>query len=225
MKKGAPATLSLMALLAAAVSASAFEIQYDGLARYRFLSTSNIKEGTNTLNGCKSRIGEHIGLYLKYLTGENLSLTAGFEQDIVWGTDPKHRSYHPASQFSPHENGSFTGPGAFAIDEYDELCSAKDPPKSLWTFMAGVAWQVADNTRISADYLLLGAAKNTLAGVGAGETHNIVGHEADLYLDQKVVDGLMFRLIAAYLFPEDTHTMLEDGDDAYQLGARLQWAF
>jgi hypothetical protein len=54
---------------------------------------------------------------------------------------------------------------------------------------------------------------------------SIVGHELDLYIDQKITDKLMLRLVGAYLFADDAFTVYNSDDNAYEVGAVLSWSF
>lgn len=52
-----------------------------------------------------------------------------------------------------------------------------------------------------------------------------IGHEFNLNMSHKIVDGLMLDLVAAYLIAGDAYSMRADDLDAIELGARLQWTF
>jgi len=77
-----------------------------------------------------------------------------------------------------------------------------------------------------------------------------IGHELDFYVDQGIVDGLTLTLVGAYLFADDAFAPMplytnsaglpaaptglsvngvdltkSHADDAWKLGARLQWNF
>ena len=72
-----------------------------------------------------------------------------------------------------------------------------------------------------------------------------IGNEVDFYVDQKVVDNLMLTLVGAYLFADDAFCPLPyatafgntpttinaskytvpAAQNAFELGARLQWNF
>jgi hypothetical protein len=76
-----------------------------------------------------------------------------------------------------------------------------------------------------------------------------IGHELDLYLDREIVNGLTLTLVGAYLIADDAFCPLPvpfatstgnanlstmrntamyyspQADDAWELGARLQWNF
>ncbi len=116
-------------------------------------------------------------------------------------------------------------------------------PTNLWTITAGGSWQVAEKTKISASYWYFGTAESvpvafkTLGGTELSMSSSI-GHELDFYVDQGIVDGLTLTLVGAYLIADDAFCPLPIGasnaqsiytasqaDNAYKLGARLQWNF
>jgi hypothetical protein len=110
--------------------------------------------------------------------------------------------------------------------------AAGDGPSNLWMINAGVAWQALEGTKLTLNYYYIGTSGDVVANLEyfAGfpidiEYSSSVGHELDFYLDQKVVDGLNLRLVAAYLIADDAYTAFEDDDDTYELGAQLLWAF
>jgi hypothetical protein len=114
--------------------------------------------------------------------------------------------------------------------DYDRVADngnyrAWDGPSNLWTITAGVAWQALETTKLTFNYYYIGTADSVVADEQTGETDDSIGHELNLYLDQDVVDGLKLRLVGAYLFADDAFTVNPDDDDAYELGAQLQWAF
>ncbi|MHC1725308.1 MAG: hypothetical protein AB9866_04720, partial [Syntrophobacteraceae bacterium] len=117
-------------------------------------------------------------------------------------------------------------------------------PTNLWTITAGAAWQVAENTKISGSYWYFGTANSVPVSYNlnsGGTRYNMsssIGHELDFYLDQKIVDGLTLTLVGAYLIADDAFAPIPMGanvndirfyqshaDDAFELGARLQWNF
>lgn len=116
-------------------------------------------------------------------------------------------------------------------------------PSNLWTITAGGAWQVAEKTKISASYWYFGTSEevpvryNPLARGGRGqyEFSNSIGHELNLYIDQGIVDGLNLTLVGAYLIADDAFCPVPAtnssaytsnmADNAWELGARLQWNF
>ena len=95
-------------------------------------------------------------------------------------------------------------------------------PWNLWTVTAGAAWQALEKTKLSASYWYFGTAEdvNSLNG-----TANDVGHEFDVYLTQGIVDGLTLDIVGAYLITGDAYTTALEQEDAYEVGARLQWSF
>ncbi len=118
-------------------------------------------------------------------------------------------------------------------------------PTNLWTVSAGAAWQVAEKTKISASYWYFGTpeqvpvkanAKKLAAGASDPfDYSNSIGNEFDLYIDQGIVDGLNLTIVGAYLIANDawcpvpatnSYKYTENlADNAYEIGARLQWNF
>jgi len=124
-------------------------------------------------------------------------------------------------------------------------------PTNLWTVTAGGSWQVAEKTKISASYWYFGTSEEVpvaliLAGADAGkfQMSSSIGHEFDVYIDQGIVDGLTLTLVGAYLFANDAFAPIPAdanftnvgvnaagtatkklAEDAFELGARLQWSF
>ncbi len=118
-------------------------------------------------------------------------------------------------------------------------------PSNLWTVSAGAAWQVAEKTKISASYWYFGTpekvpvkadANKVKAGVSDPfDYSNSIGNEFDLYIDQGIVDGLNLTIVGAYLIANDafcpvpatnSYKYTENlADNAYEIGARLQWNF
>jgi hypothetical protein len=115
--------------------------------------------------------------------------------------------------------------------------ASADSPSNLWTVSAGVAWQALEGTKITFNYYYIGTVEDAVSegniadpvnnpqDVDVEETDDFIGHELDLYIDQKIVDKLSLRLVGAYLFAGDAYTINEHDDDAYELGAQLLWAF
>ncbi len=101
---------------------------------------------------------------------------------------------------------------------------AADRPTNLWTLTAGVAWQALESTKLTLNYYYVATSEDVVSSTD-GDTDDTIGHEVDFYLDQKVVDGLNLRLVAAYLFADDAFKINDDDDDAYELGAQLLWKF
>lgn len=116
-------------------------------------------------------------------------------------------------------------------------------PTNLWTITAGGSWQVAEKTKVSASYWYFGTAESVPVAfkrIGGTELDmsSSIGHELDFYVDQGIVDGLTLTLVGAYLIADDAFCPLPIGasnaqsmytasqaDNAYKLGARLQWNF
>lgn len=101
-------------------------------------------------------------------------------------------------------------------------------PSNLWTVTAGASWQALEKTKLSASYWYFGSSEDVVSGYdvyGKEEFDNSIGHEFDLYLTQGIVDGLTLDLVGAYLIAEDAYTAADSEDDAYEVGARLQWNF
>lgn len=127
-------------------------------------------------------------------------------------------------------------------------------PTNLWTITAGGSWQVAEKTKLSASYWYFGTASSVpvaasaIADNGAVTGYKMsssIGHELDFYVDQGIVDGLTLTLVGAYLIADDAFAPMPYGvaatpgttsvnnvnlmnshaDDAWKLGARLQWNF
>ena len=112
-------------------------------------------------------------------------------------------------------------------------------PTNLWTVTAGGAWQVAEKTKISASYWYFGTAEEVPVKFNTNRNRfdfsSSIGHEIDLYVDQGIVDGLNLTLVGAYLIADDAFAPVPAtnsaqytknlADNAYELGARLQWNF
>lgn len=118
--------------------------------------------------------------------------------------------------------------------------SSRANPSNLWTVQVGAAYQLLKGTKATLNYWYVGSVEpvvsdatlfftrfinNGIAAMDDFETDSSIGHELDFYLDQKVVDGLNLRLVAAYLFANEGYTILPDDDDTYELGAVLMWSF
>jgi hypothetical protein len=110
--------------------------------------------------------------------------------------------------------------------------SAGDHPSNLWTINAGAAWQALEATKLTFNYYYLSTynavfagTKVTPVGLVRNYNSNSLGHEFDLYLDQKVVDGLMLRLVGAYMIANDAYSIFNSDGNPWELGARLQWSF
>jgi hypothetical protein len=119
-------------------------------------------------------------------------------------------------------------------------------PTNLWTVTVGGSYQLAEQTKLSASYWYFGTASSVPVAydiLGNYKMSSSIGHELDFYLDQGIVDGLTLTLVGAYLIANDAFCPLpvnapfaSDGvinriyqsnhaDDAWELGARLQWNF
>jgi hypothetical protein len=143
-------------------------------------------------------------------------------------------------------------------------------PTNLWTLTTGASWQIGPSTKLSASYWYFGTANSVPVGYDknslvADSSHkgyytatkylmsSDIGHEFDLYLDQKIVDNLMLTLVGAYLFAGDAFCPVPvttvanstyysgahangggldpskysspAASNAWELGARLQWNF
>lgn len=112
--------------------------------------------------------------------------------------------------------------------------TAGDHPSNIWTVTAGAAWQTPwETTKLTFNYYYLQTYKSVQSGpivilpdgTTTYDTSSSLGHEFDLYIDQKIVDGLMLRLVGAYMIAEDAYTIYDDDSNPWELGARLQWSF
>jgi hypothetical protein len=125
------------------------------------------------------------------------------------------------------------GTGASDRNLYTGGYTAADSPSNLWTINAGFAWQALPTTKFTFNYWYIQASKNVFSDLVYGPegdliyaaTSKDIGNEIDFYIDQDVVDGLKLRIVGAYLFAGDAYTYLPDDDNAWEAGARLQWAF
>lgn len=102
---------------------------------------------------------------------------------------------------------------------------AADVPSNLWALNLGVIWQAMPETKVTFNYYYVATAEDVLANAATGETDDTIGHEVNLYISQGIVDKLNLTLVGAYLFADDAYTIFKDDDDAYELGAVLQWKF
>ncbi|MEJ5347496.1 MAG: hypothetical protein WHS46_02230 [Desulfosoma sp.] len=102
---------------------------------------------------------------------------------------------------------------------------AADIPSNLWALNAGVVWKALPTTKLTLNYYYVATAEDVLSDVSRGKEDNTVGHEINLYISQDLVDKLNLTLVGGYLFAEDAYTIYKDDDDAYELGAVLQWKF
>lgn len=99
-----------------------------------------------------------------------------------------------------------------------------DAPRNLWTIWVGTTWQALETTKLTFNYYYLGTYKKVIADE-RGKKDNSLGHELNLYIDQKVVDGLELRLVGAYLIADDALTKSSTDDNIYEIGAQLLWKF
>ncbi|HOV86512.1 MAG TPA: hypothetical protein PLM79_09130 [Syntrophobacteraceae bacterium] len=124
-------------------------------------------------------------------------------------------------------------------------------PFNIWTITVGGSYQLLPKTKLSASYWYFNtsedvpvALKKTFGIAPNGdiiaryEMDSQIGHEFDVYLDHEIVDGLQLTLVGAYLVAGDAFCPInrtlsanpnqifrKNADDAYELGARLQWNF
>ena len=127
----------------------------------------------------------------------------------------------------------FPGNGDQPNQRYTGAYQVGDGPSNVWTISAGAAWQALETTKLTFNYYYVGTY-NAVASNGfvnadglyvINQTSNSLGHEFDMYIDQKVVDGLMLRLVGAYMIANDAYTIFNDDPDPWEVGARLQWSF
>lgn len=132
------------------------------------------------------------------------------------------------------ENTSNAGAGVLGDHPITGDYVSGDHPSNLWTINVGAAWQALPKTKLTFNYYYIGTSEDAISDITEAfedldlskvKTANDVGHEFDLYIDQEIVDKLMLRLVAAYLVAGDAYTVLPDDENAYELGARLQWSF
>jgi hypothetical protein len=126
-------------------------------------------------------------------------------------------------------------------------------PTNLWTLTTGGSWQIDGKTKLSGSYWYFGTAEdvptqwdqNMFGGNGGYRMSSSIGHEFNLYLDRNIMDRLTLTFVGAYLLANDAFAPLPYGanlqttptlpsfngvtkplaDDAWELGARLQWVF
>jgi len=108
-------------------------------------------------------------------------------------------------------------------------------PTNLWTVTAGAAWQVLPQTKLSLSYWYFATSQkvpsryDALSGVW--NMSNNLGSEIDFYITQNIVDKLNLDLVAAYMFTGDAYRAqtsnfnYQGQSNAYELGARFQWAW
>jgi len=128
-----------------------------------------------------------------------------------------------------HYWSELMGAGAFGVQDQQLVTGngweANTGPSNLWTATAGVAWQALEKTKLGFNYYYIGTAEDVTADFTNGDTSSEVGNEFDLLIEQKLIDGLKLRMVGAYLLAGDARTDLKDDDDAWLLGAKLDWAF
>ncbi len=131
------------------------------------------------------------------------------------------------------------GTGAQDVQKFNMGYSSGMQPSNIWTIQAGVAYQLLKGTKLTLNYWYIGTVEDAvsdatlffrtaqagLASMDDLKTSDSIGHEINFYLDQQVVDGLNLRLVGAYLFAEGAYSVFPKDDDAYELGAVLQWSF
>jgi hypothetical protein len=121
-------------------------------------------------------------------------------------------------------------------------------PTNLWTVTVGGSYQLCKETKLSASYWYFGTATAVPVAFNADGNYKMnssIGHELDFYIDQGIVDGLKLTLVGAYLFANDAYCPLPvpttatdlasmrantlyntpHPDDAWEVGARIQWSF
>jgi len=123
---------------------------------------------------------------------------------------------------------------------------------NLWTITVGGSYQLLPKTKLSASYWYFGTSEDVpvaLKGFSLGrngdiiasyEMDNEIGHEFDVYLEHEIVDSLKLTLVGAYLVAGDAFCPVnrytgsnvnpnqiyrENAEDAYEVGAVLQWNF
>lgn len=136
-----------------------------------------------------------------------------------------------AKQANWSESSSYAmGGGPLTRGNYD----MGDAPRNLWTVWVGGTWQALDTTKVTFNYYYLGTYKKVVSDALVDDKGKItkvlkkddsIGHELNLYIDQKVVDGLELRLVGAWLIADDALTVHATDDNIYEVGAQLLWKF
>jgi hypothetical protein len=108
-------------------------------------------------------------------------------------------------------------------------------PNNLWTVTLGGAYQVLPQTKLALSYWYFATAEKVPSkfnnASGTWSTSSSVGHEVDLNITQNIVDKLNLDLVGAYMFTGEAYRARSvninypHDQNAYELGARLQWAF
>jgi hypothetical protein len=172
------------------------------------------------------------------------------QSDVSWFTYP-HAG--PSKQSSEIVGGAIfdTGffPGSFGKDGVNYWIGYP-APSNLWNINIGGAWQVLPKTKLAASFWYWATSEDVMSGAKIGTTlingfprsilvgqefANDVGYELNFNMTQGIVDGLTLDLVAAYMFTGDAYVNSWNGrfldaenfskDDAWKLGARLQWNF
>jgi hypothetical protein len=135
-----------------------------------------------------------------------------------------------------------TGVGAVGSGSFGQWQGGLQP-YNLWAIKLGGKYKLTDTTTLSAFYWYVNTVEDVVSSIredsqgtfGApinntryGDviaTDSGIGHEIDLYIDQALCDGLVLRLVGAYLFADDAYSIWSDDEDAYEYGARLQVSF
>jgi len=184
------------------------------------------------------------------ITASWKALDLSSDADVSWFTYP-HAG--PSKQSSEIMGGAIfdTGafPGSYGLDGTN-FYRGYGVPTNLWTISVGAAWQVLPKTKLGFSYWYWGASEDVMSGAEIATTliggvptdilvgqkfANDIGHEFNLNLTQGIVDGLTLDVVAAYMITGDAYANSWNGrfigaenyskDDAYKLGARLQWNF
>jgi hypothetical protein len=109
-------------------------------------------------------------------------------------------------------------------------------PTNIWTLTLGGAYQVLPTTKVAMSYWYFATSEKVPSKFnpqfGTWDTSSNLGHELDLTITQNIVDKLNLDLVGAIMFTgqayraRTTNVRYLGGDqNAYELGARLQWAF
>jgi len=109
-------------------------------------------------------------------------------------------------------------------------------PTNIWTITLGGAYQLLPTTKMAMSYWYFGTSEKVPSKfnpqTGTWDTSSNLGHELDMVITQNIVDKLNLDLVGAVMFTgqayraRSTNVRYTGGDqNAYELGARLQWAF
>jgi hypothetical protein len=172
------------------------------------------------------------------------------QSDVSWFTYP---FAGPSKQSSEIVGGAIfdTGyfPGSYGKDGTNYWIGYP-APSNLWTVTVGAAWQVLPKTKLAFSYWYWSTSEDVMSAAKIGTTlvngfpvnvlvgqefANDVGHELNFNVTQGIVEGVNLDLVAAYMFTGDAYVNSWNGnfvgaenfskDDAWKLGARLQWNF